>query len=133
MALLRKATSKNRFRRYEISQKGCFTLQIVTSRVESKRVNTVPEDREKNGSGIKQRIHKPVSEDTSSSDNGCNTLKEMLILCLVDHYHLNCWQSTSTGFCCRALCEAQQKPLEQGWEGSRSSHHSREPHSLVLI
>lgn len=105
MALLRKATIKNRFRRYEISQKGCFTLQINTSHVESKRVNTVPEDREKNGSGIKQRrrTQKTVSEDTGISDNRCNTLKEMLILCLVDHYHLNCWQSTSTGFCYRAM------------------------------
>lgn len=78
------------------------------------------------------RTQKPVSEDTSSSENGCYSLKEMLILCLADLDHLNCWQSTSTSFCCGDPCGAQQKPREQGWEGSWSPHHGTESCSLVL-
>lgn len=52
--------------------------------LEPRRVNAVPEDRNQNGSGIKQgrRKQETVSEDTGTSGNSCYSLKEMLIPCL---------------------------------------------------
>lgn len=61
---------------YDILHRIDASLQLPTSHMESKRVNSVSEDREKNGSGMKHGSRKQltVSKDTGISGKGCYSL-----------------------------------------------------------